>query len=500
MTDPLIVVEGTLRLPSLRPLADRPLAFGQEWLLAGSRPLLSKSEFSLYAARLFTEYVKAFALSDMRSPYRAASIWGVMTERLPNRMTEHKLEPAMPSPAASNASGGSGQAAPQDTIKLNVKPPVAVAGAQGSRFPAMAKTAIAVACAALVAWLMLGHDERTGDEPATAAKDTDTTRPSARKAPASAPVPKAAQSSSASAVPVAAVPAVAAERPASSADVVSAPQVVLEKPKPVNTRIARSGAVQKATLADPQNQHLTPRQKAKLKREAKRLAAAQKRAASRTAGAPQTHVRQATVESAYPLASRMAGHEADDRPARTAKPRIDAESLYPAPSQSARPSQKDWDSVPSSARTPSLEQSGVTTRYPAPARPSAASSQSVWDDAPSSSRATARNRVDASNLDTAPASAYPRASQAERYSAPSYASAPSARVDTDNSTLPAMRTAPGDSAYARTLRSSSRYVTPAAKANDSLDIKSLYDMLQHSATLDDNVNVPVRNGGKASAK
>jgi hypothetical protein len=565
MTDPLIVVEGTLRLPSLRALADRPLTFGQEWLLAGSRPIRSRSEVSLYAARLFTEYVKAFALSDMRSPYQAASIWGVMTERLPSQLFERPLEPTFPQPAS--VAPGNGKTAPRDTINLEVQPPGKVEQSHSSRFPASAKTAIALACAALVAWLMLGHEKHSDDEPGLIAKQADSAHAPEQQAPASkpasmpasTPVVVAAQPQAASPAPeakpatpvatiaeapaAATVPAAALRQPqpASASEVASAKAVAT----PVNTRVARSGVVQKAS-ADAQNRNLTPKQKAKLKREAQRLAAEQKRAARRTMAAQQAPVKHAGAQGAHPVASRVAQDDWSNAPtpnskaapARSAPPRLDAESLYPAPVQSVRASQKDWngtqgasrapartsdaamlypapahsasaqndsDNAPSSPRSPTRSRLDAPTLYPAPAR--SASAQSDWDNASSPLRAPTRNRPDAAALYPAPARS--SAAQADRYSAPSYASAPVARSNLDSSYVPPARSAVPEavasaasapSAYARTLRSSARYASPTTKANDSLDVKSLYDMLQHSATLDDNVNVPVRAGSKASAK
>lgn len=80
MIEPLIVVEGNLRLPTVRLLTDPSLNFGFEWSPARSRPVQSQSEIALYAARFETAYVAAFRLSDTSSSYRPVSLWGVIPQ------------------------------------------------------------------------------------------------------------------------------------------------------------------------------------------------------------------------------------------------------------------------------------------------------------------------------------------------------------------------------------------------------------------------------------
>ncbi|MDR5757815.1 hypothetical protein [Caballeronia sp. LZ035] len=77
MSEPLIVVEGELRLPTVRPLSGLALGVGMEWALARARPVQSPFEIALYAARFKTAYLPAFRLSDSTARYRAVSLWSV---------------------------------------------------------------------------------------------------------------------------------------------------------------------------------------------------------------------------------------------------------------------------------------------------------------------------------------------------------------------------------------------------------------------------------------
>lgn len=54
MIEPLIVVEGNLRVPTVRLLTNPSLNFGFEWSPVGSRPAQSQSEISLFAGRFET--------------------------------------------------------------------------------------------------------------------------------------------------------------------------------------------------------------------------------------------------------------------------------------------------------------------------------------------------------------------------------------------------------------------------------------------------------------
>ena len=157
MTEPLIAIEGKLGMPALRPLADPSLTFGGEWSPLGTRPIRSDSEFPIAAARLSTTYVEAVSLSDVNSPYRAASLWGVFSE---SQMRQTMLQ-LMPAADASEQSAlPRAEAAP---IPLDIPLPPAEADRYGFMRKPL-RTAIAIACAALIAWLLFGHEPRPANE------------------------------------------------------------------------------------------------------------------------------------------------------------------------------------------------------------------------------------------------------------------------------------------------------------------------------------------------
>jgi hypothetical protein len=181
MTDPLIVVEGSLRLPSVRLLGDSRLRFGREWLPARNRPVRSRSETPLFAARLHTGYVEAVSLSDRQSPYRAASIWGVFADG-PVRQSMLRLMESVHADANAQAEP-TGAAA--DPILLSVRAPNETHHHDG-QLPKTLKAAVALACAALIAWLLFGHEQHVGDDTPAAAKEGDSLQ--GKTGPASAPV------------------------------------------------------------------------------------------------------------------------------------------------------------------------------------------------------------------------------------------------------------------------------------------------------------------------
>ncbi|SAK70177.1 hypothetical protein AWB76_04324 [Caballeronia temeraria] len=153
MSEPLIVVEGNLRLPALRALTDPSLNFGCEWSPARTRPVQTKSEFALFAARFLTAYVPALGLSEVGSPYRAASLWGVFAKEDTPRSMLHLMQ-------GLDASANAGEAQP-DPIHLAVG---AVAGTPKFRFSKPVATAIAAACGLLIVWLLFGHETAPQDD------------------------------------------------------------------------------------------------------------------------------------------------------------------------------------------------------------------------------------------------------------------------------------------------------------------------------------------------
>ncbi|WP_250452060.1 hypothetical protein [Caballeronia sp. ATUFL_M2_KS44] len=181
MTEPLIAIEGNLRLPPLRALANPSLTFGREWSPARTRPVRSHSEVPITAARFETAYVEPLSHRDGDSPYRAANIWGVFAHG-PSRqkpIQPTQAEEVSAKPAAHDGDRKEPRLGPVP-IQLGVKAPAtasaATAAAQG-RYGFLhkpVKGAIALACAALIAWLLFGHEQRpTNDEPATVVAATN---------------------------------------------------------------------------------------------------------------------------------------------------------------------------------------------------------------------------------------------------------------------------------------------------------------------------------------
>ncbi|MDR5855119.1 hypothetical protein P9239_08265 [Caballeronia sp. LZ062] len=162
MTEPLIAIEGKLRLPPLRPLADPSLTFGREWSPVRTRPAQSDSEFSISAARFETAYVEAAHLSDAGSPYRAASLWGVFSEGQIRRKMLQLMQ------AADSAMPRQEALADVTPIPVAVSAPTPEQGRSGFLHTPL-RTAIAIACAALIAWLLFGYKQRpASEEPAAA--------------------------------------------------------------------------------------------------------------------------------------------------------------------------------------------------------------------------------------------------------------------------------------------------------------------------------------------
>ncbi|BBU28158.1 hypothetical protein BTHE68_18920 [Burkholderia sp. THE68] len=189
MTEPLIVVEGNLRLPTLRALTDPLLNFGFEWSPIRSRPAQSQFEYALFAARLDTAYVPALALSDRRSPYRPASLWAVFAR-------DH-LPPAMLSLLAVPQTTTHADDFRAEPIHLEVGAPAA---ARRHGFSKPVATAIAAACGVLIVWLLfgLGPGSTRNTRPASAENIGTRAHPDAvAPAPAPTTLPAAASTPSA---------------------------------------------------------------------------------------------------------------------------------------------------------------------------------------------------------------------------------------------------------------------------------------------------------------
>lgn len=143
MSEPLILVEGNLRLPTLRALTEPSLNFGFEWSPARSRPVQTPSEFALFAARFVTAYVPALSLSDIHSPYRATSLWGIFAkEEIPRAMLRLTQ--------GSNAQDDADETR-AEPVHLTVNAP---AHARGHGFGKLVVGAIAAACGVLIIWML----------------------------------------------------------------------------------------------------------------------------------------------------------------------------------------------------------------------------------------------------------------------------------------------------------------------------------------------------------
>jgi|HubBroStandDraft_5_1064220.scaffolds.fasta_scaffold21579_3 hypothetical protein len=149
MNAPLIVVHGDLLLPTIYPLAGTPLAsYGEEWTLTLARPALNEFEIPFYAARLMTAYISPLFRND-RAPYTPVSLWGKFKRN-------DELPPVPPSPpveappaAAPPAFAFEPFAVPED-MRVKAPPP----GRDGRK--QLAGGAIALACAAFIAWALFG--------------------------------------------------------------------------------------------------------------------------------------------------------------------------------------------------------------------------------------------------------------------------------------------------------------------------------------------------------
>jgi hypothetical protein len=178
MNAPLVVVQGDLLLPTLYPLAGMPNAiYGEEWTLTSARPALTEYEIPFYAARFLTAYISPLSLRNDRFPYTPASLWGKFrrndemvqgvsetAQDLPPVFADATPQAAEPAPFAFEPF-----TAPDDR---HVKKP---ASNQDHR-KQMAGGAIALACAAFIAWALfgtkIGHqspDVQTANIPLSAA-------------------------------------------------------------------------------------------------------------------------------------------------------------------------------------------------------------------------------------------------------------------------------------------------------------------------------------------
>jgi len=169
MNAPLVVVQGDLLLPTLFPLAGMPNAiYGEEWTLTSTRPALTEYEIPFYAARFLTAYISAFSLRNDRFPYTPASLWGKFKRNDEiNHAEQGDGVPPIPINAAPQAAEPPPFAfepftAPDDR---HVNAPAA----SHDHRKQLAGGAIALACAAFIAWALfgtkIGHQDAETQKP-----------------------------------------------------------------------------------------------------------------------------------------------------------------------------------------------------------------------------------------------------------------------------------------------------------------------------------------------
>jgi hypothetical protein len=169
MNAPLVVVQGDLLLPTLFPLASMPNAvYGEEWTLTGTRPVLTEYEIPFYAARFLTAYISALSLRNDRFPYTPASLWGKFKR---NDEVNHAEQGVGVPPVPVNAAPPAAEPAPfafepfTAPDDRHVKAPAA----NHDHRKQLAGGAIALACAAFIAWALfgtkIGHQDAETQKP-----------------------------------------------------------------------------------------------------------------------------------------------------------------------------------------------------------------------------------------------------------------------------------------------------------------------------------------------
>ena len=181
MNAPMVVVQGDLLLPTLFPLAGMPNAvYGEEWTLTGTRPALTEYEIPFYAARFLTAYVSPLSLRNDRFPYTPASLWGKFKRN--DEFNHAELGVAVP-PAPVNVAPQTAEPAPfafepfTAPDDRHVKAPAA----NSDHHKQLAGGAIALACAALIAWALfgtkIGHQDTETQKPTVVSSATPTSKP-----------------------------------------------------------------------------------------------------------------------------------------------------------------------------------------------------------------------------------------------------------------------------------------------------------------------------------
>jgi hypothetical protein len=168
MNAPLVVVQGDLLLPTLFPLAGMPNAvYGEEWTLTSARPALTEYEIPFYAARFVTAYVSPFSVRNDRFPYTPASLWGKF------RRNDETLQSAQGiPPVASDVTPPAAEPAPFAFEPFSAPDDryVKTPPANRDHRKQLAGGAIALACAAFIAWALFGTKIGRQDPDAQTAK------------------------------------------------------------------------------------------------------------------------------------------------------------------------------------------------------------------------------------------------------------------------------------------------------------------------------------------
>ena len=177
----MVVVQGDLLLPTLFPLAGMPNAvYGEEWTLTGTRPALTEYEIPFYAARFLTAYVSPLSLRNDRFPYTPASLWGKFKR---NDEVNHAEQGVAVPPVSVNAAPQAAEPAPfafepfTASDDRHVKAPAA----NNDHHKQLAGGAIALACAAFIAWALfgtkIGHQDTETQKPTVVLSATPTVKP-----------------------------------------------------------------------------------------------------------------------------------------------------------------------------------------------------------------------------------------------------------------------------------------------------------------------------------
>jgi hypothetical protein len=181
MNAPMVVVQGDLLLPTLFPLAGMPNAvYGEEWTLTRARPALTEYEIPFYAARFLTAYISPLSLRDERFPYTPASLWGKFKRNDTVNHAEVGVGVGIP-PVTENAASPEPApfafepfTAPDDR---HVKAPAS----NNDHRKQLAGGAIALACAAFIAWALfgtkIGHQDAETQEPKVVLNATPVIKP-----------------------------------------------------------------------------------------------------------------------------------------------------------------------------------------------------------------------------------------------------------------------------------------------------------------------------------